>query len=100
MELARSRKDGHPGFFAGFGLLLVMASGCTNQRPWVDRALMALPPGAASQQSQTGAYQVGCPDVLDITLAGPPVKNWKQEIGPDSALPSICSKVCACASKD
>ena len=74
------------GLFAWLGLLLIQGAGCTSQRPWVDRALMAqsTPPGERTLMA--AEYLVGCPDLLEIKIAGRPELSGTQEVAGDGRI--------------
>jgi hypothetical protein len=74
------------GVLAWLGLLLIQATGCTNQRPWVDRALMAQPTPPDARNSMAAEYLVGCPDLLEIKIAGRPELSGSQEVAGDGRI--------------
>jgi polysaccharide biosynthesis/export protein len=74
------------GLLVWLGLLLMHGTGCTGQRPWVDRALMAqpIPPGERTQMA--AEYLVGCPDLLEIKIGGRPELSGTQEVAGDGRI--------------
>ena len=74
------------GLLAWLGLLLIQGTGCTGQRPWVDRALMAQPTPPGDRTLMAAEYLVGCPDVLEIKIAGRPELSGTQEIAGDGRI--------------
>ena len=67
-------------------LLLIQGTGCTGQRPWVDRALMAQPTPPGERTIMAAVYLVGCPDMLEITIAGRPELSGTQEVAGDGRI--------------
>jgi protein involved in polysaccharide export with SLBB domain len=67
-------------------LLAFQAAGCTSQRPWIDRAIMAQPTPPAALDSTAAEYLVSCPDVLEIKVSGRPELSGRQEIAGDGKI--------------
>jgi protein involved in polysaccharide export with SLBB domain len=65
---------------------LVQAAGCSSQRPWVDRAIMAEPTPPATLYNTRAEYLVSCPDVLEIKVSGRPELTGTQEVGGDGKI--------------
>jgi protein involved in polysaccharide export with SLBB domain len=74
------------GRVAFLGLLLIQGAGCTGQRPWVDRAIMAQPTPPAARNSTAAEYLVSCPDLLEIKINGRPELSGTQEIAGDGRI--------------
>lgn len=70
---------------AWLSLLLGLLAGCASGPPEFDRALMA---GKNPSPERPGveAYTIGCPDVLDVVVAGRPEFTGPQSVGPDGCL--------------
>ncbi len=67
-------------------LFLVALAGCIGPSGHVDRALMADRGGGTRNHGVAEKYTVGCPDVLDITVAGRADLSGQQAIGPDGRV--------------
>jgi protein involved in polysaccharide export with SLBB domain len=55
---------------ATLGLVLCLLTGCAVGRPHLDEALLADSGTALRNQGMTQHYRVGCPDVLEVRVAG------------------------------
>jgi protein involved in polysaccharide export with SLBB domain len=77
---------GKAGLFACAGFLLIQSAGCTSQRPWVDRAIMAQPTPPAILDSTAAEYLVSCSDLLEIKVSGRPDLSSTQEIAGDGKV--------------
>src|SRR5262249_11528693 len=69
----------------GAALLLLLPAACAN-RPYLDRALMAERGSGARNEGVAAAYRVGCPDVLELGVAGRPDLSGPHEVGPDGRV--------------
>jgi protein involved in polysaccharide export with SLBB domain len=72
-------------FFFLFPFAFLLA-GCATGQSQVDRALMADPGSPARGENVANSYAVGCPDVLEIVVAGRPDLTGLREIGPDGRV--------------
>ena len=66
-------------------LLLLLPAACAN-RPYLDRALMTERGGPGRSEGVVEAYRPGCPDVLDLTVAGRPDLTGPRTLGPDGRI--------------
>jgi polysaccharide biosynthesis/export protein len=73
-------------FRSWLGLAFCLIAGCTAQRPWVDRALMAEPTLPGAINTTASEYLVSCPDLLEIRVAGRPDLSSMQEIAGDGRI--------------
>lgn len=67
------------------GLLLLLPAGCAH-RPYLDHALMAERGSAVRNEGVPEVYRPGCPDVLEVTVAGRPDLTGPRVIGPDGRI--------------
>lgn len=65
---------------------LAVAAGCVSNRAQIDQAVLARRPPAAYLQQVANAYQVRCPDVLAVEVAGLPQYSGPHRIGPDGRI--------------
>jgi protein involved in polysaccharide export with SLBB domain len=72
--------------WVGPALLLVALTGCAGSRPHVDRALLADGGGGARNLGVAENYTIGCPDVLDVAVAGRPDLSGPRPVGPDGTI--------------
>jgi polysaccharide export outer membrane protein len=69
-------------FFVSLGFL----GGCAFGGRPVDRELMTEPGGEERSQEAAAGYQIGCPDVLEVTAAGNPTLSGRHVVGPDGQI--------------
>ena len=77
MEAGERWTLGKPGCFASrwAWLWLGLLGGCVSTRPALDQAMMAGPTGAPDPAPAAVRYEVGCPDLLEISLPGQTVRR-------------------------
>jgi protein involved in polysaccharide export with SLBB domain len=65
---------------------LALAGGCALCRHNVERELMAGHPGGQRAPEIAAGYRIGCPDVLDVTVAGAPPASCRCVVDPAGAI--------------
>jgi len=65
---------------------LVFLAGCLSHRH-LDQALLADRGASARNQGVAETYTLGCPDLVEISVAGRPDVSGRQTIGPDGRIP-------------
>src|SRR5262245_6988302 len=72
-------------------LLVWLLAGCSAARPHVDRDLMADKHTHPRGVGVAGQYVLGCPDVIEVTVAGRPELSDRGAVGPDGRadLPAL-----------
>jgi protein involved in polysaccharide export with SLBB domain len=66
--------------------LLGLLAGCAVDRPYLDQALMADRGRATRNEGVAEMYLVGCPDVLDLAIAGRSELTGLRPVGPDGCI--------------
>jgi protein involved in polysaccharide export with SLBB domain len=80
-------RPGRPAVAALYlAFLLLPLTGCAGGAPHVDQALLADRGGGPRNEGVAEHYTIGCPDVLDIAVAGHPELAGRQTIGPDGMV--------------
>jgi polysaccharide biosynthesis/export protein len=69
-----------------FAFFLIFLSGCAVANSHVDRALLSDPGQEVRNQGVAENYHVGCPDLLQVTVAGRPGLGTPRPIAPDGRL--------------
>lgn len=67
-------------------VLLCLLTGCCLGRPHLDEALLADPGRAARNRGVSDLYRVGCPDVLEVTVAGRPELGGRYTVKADGRI--------------
>jgi protein involved in polysaccharide export with SLBB domain len=64
-------------------LALGLVAGCATTQPQVDKSLMADRGGLARNEGVADRYLIGCPDVLEVVVAGRPELAARGQVGAD-----------------
>jgi protein involved in polysaccharide export with SLBB domain len=70
----------------GLGLVLVLLVGCASGRPQFDRAQLADRARGNGPQEVTAGYRLGCPDALEVAVAGREDVGGRTIVGPDGCI--------------
>jgi protein involved in polysaccharide export with SLBB domain len=87
---ARQARQGHvcarPLLLWPFLVSLVFLAGCAHGRHCLERALLADCGWEDRCREAADAYQIGCPDVLVVAVAGSPGLSGRYTVGPDGRI--------------
>jgi polysaccharide biosynthesis/export protein len=67
-------------------MVFLVLAGCAAEKMQVDQALLADTGAAARNQGVLDSYQVACPDVLEVRVAGRPDLSGSRPVGPDGCI--------------
>src|SRR5438270_12627408 len=70
----------------GLCLCLMCGAGCATSKPHVDKSLMTEHGSAVRNAGVTEHYLIGCPDVLEVTVAGRPDLAVRAAVGTDGCV--------------
>src|SRR5438128_1628576 len=70
----------------GWAIWLSLGTGCAASRAHIDKAVRADKGTTGRNVGVADTYLVGCPDVVEIQVAGRPDLTGPQGIGPDGCI--------------
>jgi protein involved in polysaccharide export with SLBB domain len=70
----------------GLAMLLCALAGCAAGKTHIDQAVKAEAGGSARNEGVAEQYQVHCPDVIQVNVAGRPDLVVRSAIGPDGRI--------------